>query len=983
MDTLSFLKHVLPEGGVHYLVLFPADKPYKIHKAFEDLEGMAAAVSRMDTNPQVTAVYFACSSFKQPYIEVDKDGKTRRKYRVEENWNRAKAFWMDVDCGAEKAAKGAGYATKREAAAAVVAFCKQINWPTPTIVDSGGGLHCYWTLTKPIKHGSWVKVAGALKACTKHFGLLADPTRTADFASILRPVGSHNRKGDAKEVKLLKLGTDSDPAVLAKALSTVVGENSIAPARPEAPSTTLNSDLTGHLAQYPEIDSFGSLAADKCAQLAAMRDTEGDVGYEHWRGVIGVLRYCKDGVDLAEAWSAKRGSTGHSQTDWAHKYETWSAGPTTCDFFAECNAGACEGCAFKGKIKSPIVLGRVMPTTEEKPTEAIIEDVKETVVIPALPGGYSWDGKLLTRMVLNSEEVLEPKVFSRNLFYPTMRIKADDGTFKIGMRMHLHDQRIRDFQMPFEAIASQTDLLRALAKYEIMQTNNKDSNTHLTAYLRDSLEELKQRSREINTLSTFGWKEDLKGFLIGDRYYKSDGTMQRVLLTGYAANHLSAVDKVVGTVGGYASAINHVYNRPGMECMQYALCSGWGSILTVFCEDLYCGLTVALVGGESGRGKSTATWASVSAFGNADALTLKSDESGTKNAIWATLGTFGNIPIVFDELTKIGSDEFSSFAYNVSLGEEKRRLISIGGGSGVKFAAQSKWRMSPFVTSNRDLHGLLAMAQANSQAEAVRLIQIHVDKYDIPQLGVSEVHSAMSQIKQNRGAAGEALIKYAVTHTNEMFDRIRQKVALMDEALPGPKYRYYRSHAACTLVAAELARQLGIAAFNTHALQNFAVDLLRSLADTIQTSNTITSEDAFSRAVAALSSRIMVTGEFRDSRAGVSVESPRNRIIGEIAGRYILGTPYQTEFTGRLFLCSKTLRDWCMNNRLEMDNVLDSLRAKGALLSADERVTLTKGTDVPRVQQRCIIVDTLKLEAGVGPILVVDNNVDAKGKTGS
>jgi topoisomerase-4 subunit B len=40
--------------------------------------------------------------------ELDKNGNNKRKYRVPENWDKAKSFWVDVDCGQEKFDKGQG-----------------------------------------------------------------------------------------------------------------------------------------------------------------------------------------------------------------------------------------------------------------------------------------------------------------------------------------------------------------------------------------------------------------------------------------------------------------------------------------------------------------------------------------------------------------------------------------------------------------------------------------------------------------------------------------------------------------------------------------------------------------------------------------------------------------------------------------------------------------------------------------------------------
>jgi hypothetical protein len=435
-------------------------------------------------------------------------------------------------------------------------------------------------------------------------------------------------------------------------------------------------------------------------------------------------------------------------------------------------------------------------------------------------------------------------------------------------------------------------------------------------------------------------------------------------------------------VDRYASALNFMYNREGAQHWQYAVCSGWGSILTPFGEDLYRGLLVALSGGDSGKGKTTACYASLYALGKADEMALNSEKGYTENALWATMGAFNNLPILLDELTSMEPSKFSDAAYGVSRGEEKVRMTSKGGA--VTFAKTNTWAMSPFVTGNKDFHGLLASNQANSQAEAVRLIQIQVDRYPIvkidedPQREAELVQQAIDVMKANCGTAGDLMIRYIVTHQRQIADEVRSMMVELAKVLPASKYRFYRNHAACTLTAAKIAKQQGIIDFDLDKLFQFAVSLLTDLAETVTSTNTVTAEDAFSRMMGAISNRIVVTQEFRSrTNSKNGPETPRNRVNGEVAGRMVMGSSTSKDCAGYLFISQKEARDWCMANRVDYNAMLDAVEAKTALLKRHEKVVLTRGTDMAFTGQvRCFVVDYTKLDSN--SLTLVSNNVNTE-----
>ena len=142
-------------------------------------------------------VYFACAEFRSS------------EQRKACNASGAFAFWLDIDCGDEKATDQKGYKTQDAARTALQEFCAKNSLPAPThIVLSGSGLHVYWVVTECIGAPLWQNTARKLKELTGASGFLVDPSRTADIASVLRIPGTYNYKTGSRQTVTLEYSTD-------------------------------------------------------------------------------------------------------------------------------------------------------------------------------------------------------------------------------------------------------------------------------------------------------------------------------------------------------------------------------------------------------------------------------------------------------------------------------------------------------------------------------------------------------------------------------------------------------------------------------------------------------------------------------------------------------------------------------------------------------------------------------------------------------
>jgi hypothetical protein len=962
MNTLDFLRAILPEEGVKYLVLIN-ENGRVAHRPYTNLEKMASSVAYWDA--QDLQVYYACAAYKEEFVWVEEKGVQKKKYRVPSNQLKAKAFWIDIDCGEKKFNDGEGYLTKKDAFQALKQFCETTDLPMPYLVDSGNGVHGYWILEKTIPVETWTKLAAVLKALTTHLGIKADPTCTADFARILRPVGATHKKEEPKPVRGQKSFTPIPAKEFAAKLIKLKQDMNltISVPKPEV-AQDLNADLIAHLP--PQIPVFADEVASKCGQVGEMQKTGGNVGYEQWRGVIGILKYCEDGVTKIHKWS--EGHPQYDPVDTVQKYESWSTPPTTCEFFSKCNPTGCEGCAFKGKVKTPLVLGRREPEQKAEEIEAKVDGEIIKVQIPELPKGYGVEHGQMVTYKKDKDDIMHSFPFAYNLFYPLYRIRKEGGEFSLAMRMHLPDQRTRDFEIDTQLLASPQKLLEGLARHELVATNTKEASLNLTAYLRDSLEKLKREAEELNTYTSFGWQDEFQSFLIGDRLYMKDGTKRKVLIGGYAKSREIAFPTPKGTVEGYTKALNFMYNRPHMEHIQYVVASAFGSILTPFCDPLYKGIVFAVISPESAKGKTTACWAGLYPFGDADKMTMKTEEQATLNARYAWFGTQKNIPVLMDELTNIDTEEWSRSCYTVSLGQERERLTVGKGNSGIKFAEAQTWAMTVFVTANKDLHSLLAARQSNTQAEAVRMIQIDVDRYKLPDLAIAEVETAMRQMQLNKGTAGELFVQHVVSNLDDVLASMGQWGRRIQQDIPDVKYRFYRNQAITALTALEITNKLKITEFEIEPVYNFIIQLFHELAITVAEQNSITPEDALNRMLNDLSPRVMVTTEYRDGRDSRGPEDVRS-INGAIAGRYIIGSnnTRNDPISGKLYLVRKEVTDWCLKHRVDPKTVMNAAMKNGYMSEPKDKFNIGRGTRVSAGQHRCVEIDMVKLEAAGAP----------------
>ena len=171
--TLDFLKLVLPPEGDHWYVasVFGGNFNHLWHR---DRSSLGSCLVEADRSG--ATAYHACGVYRA------RDGGRKAK-----NSGGASSFWTDIDAGEEKQ-----FDTADSAHDALVDFSNAVGLPRPLSVCSGFGVHAYWPLDVVLDPETWKRYAAGLAALLRKHGIKHE--RTTDIASILRPVGTHNRK---------------------------------------------------------------------------------------------------------------------------------------------------------------------------------------------------------------------------------------------------------------------------------------------------------------------------------------------------------------------------------------------------------------------------------------------------------------------------------------------------------------------------------------------------------------------------------------------------------------------------------------------------------------------------------------------------------------------------------------------------------------------------------------------------------------------
>jgi hypothetical protein len=521
--TIEFLRTILPSQGHYVLAVQRPGRQGLQHKAYATVEELAEGALRFDQ--QGCSVYHCCATVSDPR-GVWNEKKGRHQIRVKANAEAVGAQWLDLDVG-----EGKEYATRKEALTRLAELCKRFKLPKPLIVSSGRGLHCYWPFKRPLEATKFTQYARHFSEAIKLWGFRHDTKPTRNVVTLLRPVGSHHRKGEPRPVKLVQPAADPlEPAEFYKrfgSLPRVIDEAAV-------------MDEWGSGTEREFAPSSAKQIVKKCRALydfATHKPDEPTLHEELWRNLLGLLKHTVEGEKLAHRWS-KASDDRYNRDQTQEKLDNWLGGPPKCETIA----AVCESCAecpYRKKITSPISLGEspdLPPPTKEAPSPGqeapkddksanatiISDDVGKDLVRrltkhhSILPGNrgknlpfwnplYSWDGNWLQKWVPDDDDGGAWVPFSQTLYYPFIRYETDTDTraMMVCALIDAQNNKWRIFELNTKLVADQRTLAAALAEHEVVYMK-KHQPLH-QQFVQDILQGLRSSGLETRTYSAFGW----------------------------------------------------------------------------------------------------------------------------------------------------------------------------------------------------------------------------------------------------------------------------------------------------------------------------------------------------------------------------------------------------------------------------------------------------------------------------------------------
>ena len=849
-------------------------------------------------------VFFGCAKYKT--------NESRKK----ENVQSIKCFWLDIDCGIPKAVindstgRPDGYVDQPTALGELQKFCALIGLPRPLLVNSGRGIHAYWPLTTPITREEWEPVANRFNELCVIHNLYVD-TSVFEVARVLRIPGTLNFKDEPpSSVEVISDCVDIEYATFRDSL----GVKEVVSKR-DAPHREL-SELAKSLLSNTTL-SFSRIMRksanyEGCAQLLYVYQNQETINEPLWWDALSVAHLCVDRKTAIHKISEKYPDYSYDETE--SKASTTS-GAHHCTTFEKHNPGGCEGCPWKGRIKTPLSLGRevIRPEVQEKDAPTLEKD--GSYIIPPYPTPY-FRGKNggVYKMPAKSDEEAEPICVYEHDIYVVKRMRdPEEGELAL-IRLHLPKEEVIEFTVPLAIVAVKESLRTALARKGVAGLPYQMSE--LTTFIMIFVKELQYKVRAEIMRTQFGWTENDSKFVIGNREITKDGTFHSPPSSVTAQFAADMTPK--GTLEKWKEVFN-MYNKPGLEAHAFAALTAFGAPLLKYTGQN--GAIINLIHKTSGTGKSTILYVCNSVYGHPTKLAAIWKD--TLAARMIHLGVMNNLPFTVDEITNTEAQDFSTLAYSMSQGRGPNRAKSQTNELRLN---NTTWKTLSLASSNASFYEKLGIHKSSPDGELMRLVEYQIHPTDI--IAPAEAKRMFDhQLLENYGIAGDIYCGHLLGNLEESVSGLLAVQAKIDKEMRlTNRERFWSSILACNITGGLIARNLNLIDYDMKAIYRWAtMEMLKDIREDV-TPPVSEVSGVIGGYVNRHIQNMLVVNDEGDSRT-------KMQVLPLLEPRGPLLIRFEPD-TNKLFLSSTEFRKDCVESQIHYKDVLKQLKLKGVFIGA-------------------------------------------------
>lgn len=934
----EFFRAILPNDGYFCLFTKNNNEEFGKQRFYDSVDELLdAANNYTDTN-----VFFGVAGYRE------------NTSRLASNVDSVKSFFLDLD------AKDFG--SKAVALQELKAFCKDVGLPTPFIVDSGRGIHAYWPLSQSVGRDEWARVATRLKKLCAEKEFKADPAVTADAARILRLPGSMNMKGSEPLPCTILRFSESQQRLSIDEFADVLGYTFIPdPVLIPAGFEGLADPLTENLGGNIESDFHKINAETGCAQIVSAVDNSDALAEPVWRAALSIAVRC---IDADEAITAV--SDGHPDFDLptAKRKAEQTKGPYTCEAYESLNPALCKACKHRGKVKSPIVLGKVLnePEIEDgfyKQAPIPVAPVLSTtpvktlqVKVPQLPSGYALgkQGGIYIKDV-DPDGNVDYKMVSPHTLYAAARTYDPEAREEaLVMRVHMPMDGIRTFPMPNSTISSSDKCRETLARHGVLPPNQNE----LRKYIMKWVEHFQYSAAAKRPIRQYGWLDNTcTEFVLGETLFTLMGA-ELALPSERTAPYNPYFDPK-GSLQGWCDTMK-LWEDPRFVQQQYAMGVGFGSVLMQMDETNAS--ILHLHSKESGVGKTAILRAITSIWGNPDKLIMKRDD--TLASKMQRCEIYHNLPIALDEITNMKSEDASDMIYQLTGGQQRSRMNASANEERVR---GESWSLMAITTGNTSLIDIVCGigGKMSPQAEGQRVLEMYVSRQFIGSDSKRITDAFSNGLRNHYGHAGAVFIEFLLHNpaaVRKVVDTVRDIVDLKGNL--SSENRFWSAQITYSVAGLILASKAGLVHYDHKRVLNWAINNLLEYNKQNVTDMITSASDVVSEYLAEHLGNILQVKDNGDIALGDNsvIPPPEEKVRIRMVGRY----EYET---GKLFLLTTPFKSWCTQRQIPYRQVIAELEVSNNAVHAQKRLDtgikqqFGTGTKLPLEfdSKRAIVID--------------------------